>query len=388
MPVKKRPLIYTRHYMCRVDELQAFVKVLDGMNAEDIRRLSEQVDEAKGTPGSPKDWKNPGQWIKHMKEEGTLTEAAALAATRIANGGLNPRHFNYSDMRVAVRHGFLDEQAGVLHLTTPGKRFVAGDEGVVDQFLYEEGCIAILALIHDNNGARLKDILPLWEKWLNAEAGKDVHAESVLLDSIKTRLRYVLVPLGLIQQEGIPRKYSITDKGAKKYQDWTIASTGKSEETKHSLAIRNLLDVGVSLGYQVEKEPSLLDLMPKQKLSLLKAKVFNKKIDAVWKTNLPLVGEIRIAAEVQASGGIPDLLSRLKIVAPHCHYMIIVSDEAQIIEIRDFIVAQGEEKVFGDKVIYLTFEELTEIRTQATNISSKLRPSFGDEHEENAGGVE
>lgn len=68
--------------------------------------------------------------------------------------------------------------------------------------------------------------------------------------------------------------------------------------------------------------------------------------------------------------------------------MIIVSDENQIREVQDFIVAQGEEKVFGDKIIYLTFEELTEIRTQATNISSKLRPSFGDETEESAGEAE
>jgi hypothetical protein len=388
MPEKKPSLNYTKHYMCRLDELQAFVKILDGMKSEDLRRLSEQVDEAMGTPQSPKDWTNPAQWIKQMKGEGALTDATAVAATRIADGGLNPRHFNYAYMRVAVRHGFLEEQAGVLHLTAAGKAFVAGEPAAVDQFLHEEGCMAILAMIHDNNGAQLKDVLPLWENWLHVEADKDVHAESVLLDSIKTRLRYILVPLGLIQQEGIPRKYSLTDKGAKKYQDWTIGSTDKAEETKHTLAIRNLLDVGRSLGYQVEKEPSLLTLMPKQKLPILKAKVFNKKVDAVWKTNLPLVGEIRIAAEVQASGGIPDLLSRLKIVAPQCHYMIIVSDEAQILEIRDFIIAQGEEKVFGDKVIYLTFEELTEIRTQATNISSKLRPSFGDEDAANASGVD
>ena len=134
--------------------------------------------------------------------------------------------------------------------------------------------------------------------------------------------------------------------------------------------------------YQVEKEPSLSSLLPQQKLPKLKGKVFNKKIDAVWKTNLPLVGEIRIAAEVQASGGIPDLLYRLKIVAPHCHYLIIVSDELQIREIRDSIAAHGDEKAFGDKIIYLTFEELTEIRTQATNISSKLRPSFTDDDDD------
>jgi hypothetical protein len=384
MPDKKIPLIYTNHYLCGVGELQSFIKVLDGMKTEDIRRLSEQVDDAKGTPQSPKDWSNPGQWTKQMKEEGALTEATALAATQIAAGGVNPRHFNYGFMRVAIRHGFIDEQVGVLHLTAAGNGFVASDDRVVDKFLYEEGCMAILALIHDNNGAQIKEVLPLWEKWLTEEVGKDVHAESVLHESIKTRLRNILIPLGLIQQEGIPLKYSITDKGATKYQAWTIGSTEKGEEKKHTLAIRNLLDVGRSLGYQVEKEPSLLNLMPRQKQSGLKAKGFNKKIDAVWKTNLPLVGEIRIAAEVQASGGIPDLLSRVKIVAPHCHYIIIVSDEAQIIEIRDFIIAQGEEKMFGDKVIYLTFEELTEIRTQATNISSKLRPSFGDRDEENA----
>lgn len=68
--------------------------------------------------------------------------------------------------------------------------------------------------------------------------------------------------------------------------------------------------------------------------------------------------------------------------------MIIVSDEDQIREVQDFIVAQGDEKVFGDKIIFLTFEELTEIRSQATNISSKLRPSFGAENEDVTGATE
>jgi hypothetical protein len=385
MPENKTALNYTNHYMCRIDELQSFVGILNGMKSDDIRRLADQIDEASGTPQATKDWKNPTQWIKKLQDEGTLTEAFALAASRIAKAGVNPKYFNRDFLRCALRHKFVDEKDGVLSLTEAGRRFVGNEEKAVDQFLYGEGCIAILSFVHDNNGARWKDLLPLWQKWLTYEAGKDVNAESVLVESMVTRLRNVLIPLGLIQQEGIPRKYSITDKGARKYQDWVIGTTGKKEETRHSIAIQNLLDVGSSLGYQVEKEPSLLNLMPKQKASSLKAKVFNKKIDAVWRTSLPLVGEIRIAAEVQASGGIPDLLSRLKIVAPHCHYMVVVSDENQIMEIRDFIVAQGDEKALGDKVIYLTFEELTEIRTQATHISSKLRPTFGEETEESAG---
>lgn len=63
MTENKNPLIYTKHYMCGVDELRSFVKVLDGMKTEDIRRLHEQVDDATGTPQAPKDWKNPLQWI-------------------------------------------------------------------------------------------------------------------------------------------------------------------------------------------------------------------------------------------------------------------------------------------------------------------------------------
>ena len=61
--------------------------------------------------------------------------------------------------------------------------------------------------------------------------------------------------------------------------------------------------------------------------------------------------------------------------------MIVVSDEKQIEQVDEYIKVQGDEKTFSDKIIYLTFEELTEIRGQVSNISSKLKPSYTAEEE-------
>ena len=379
---KKIPINYTRSWLCEINDLTRFVQTVDGVSSDDVKQLHYQLADAGGTPQAPRDWKDPKQWIPHMTTDGVLTASTSALAQSIADAGLNPKWFNFDYMRVCLSHGFLEEKAGILKLTDAGRRFVHGDSATIDQFLYEEGCIALLGIIHDNNGAITEEILPWWQEWLNKEAGSKAQARSVLIDSLRTRMRYVLIPLGLVRQEGIPRRYFITDKGVEKYEGWMIDTQPDKEKTLHTIAIDNLIQVGACLGYQVKKEPSLKELMPKPKAVTLKGKVFNKHLDAVWTTNLPLVGEIRIAAEVQAKGSIPDLLSRLKIVAPYCHYMVVVSDEHQIEEIRDFIVAQGDEKVFGGKMIYLTFDDVAKIRTQATSISSKLRPTFGEEVEE------
>lgn len=61
--------------------------------------------------------------------------------------------------------------------------------------------------------------------------------------------------------------------------------------------------------------------------------------------------------------------------------MIVASDETQIAEIDEYIKAQGEKKIFTDKIIFLTFEEVTDIRSHVTGISSKLKPAYGEEEE-------
>ncbi len=374
---KKMVTNYSTHQLCSMKELARFARVLDGMTSKDVRQLRAQLSEATGTPREPKDFKMPMKWIPDLRRRNVLDDASSSAALRIAEADLNPRHFNSRYMNVLLGHSFLADHNGVLKLTESGRRFVKNDPATIDEFVYAEGCIALLGIVRSNDGASTSDLLPLWKDWLKKEAGHSVHSEAVLKFSVGTRLRHILIPLGLVHHEGVPRRYFITDKGVTKYENWLIDTHPNKERTEHTIAVENLVAVGEHLGYQTAKEPKLSDLMPSQKVAMLTARVFNKHLDAIWKTNLPIVGEIRIAGEVQVKGSIPDLLTRLKIVAPYCHYMIIVSDENQIREIQEFIVAAGDEKVFADKMIYLLFDELTLVRTQVTNISSKLRPAFG-----------
>lgn len=215
-----------------------------------------------------------------------------------------------------------------------------------------------------------------WKRWINTEGGRNVKAESVLLEGVLSRIDNVLIPLGYVRKEGYPRRYFITEIGVKKIEELKIkmAARGKEEKTLHEIAVDNVLDIGRSLGYQIQPCPTLKDLFPREKKVSVKDPIYNKILYGLWKTNLPLIGEIRIPIEVQVSGSITDLLSRLKIIAPYTHFIIIVSDDKQINRINQYIKAQGEEKIFSDKIIFLNFKTLSEIRSHVSNISSRLNP--------------
>lgn len=290
---------------------------------------------------------------------------------------MNPRFFSYRYTRLAVRHGFLDDETGKYILTDRGRKFVMGDESVTGEYLSENGILKILEFLNEETGATREKLIESWKGWINTDGGRNVKSKGVLLEGIVSRIDNVLIPLGYIRKEGVPRRYFITDKGVKRVEKLRvkIAGPGKEERATHKIAIENVLDTGKKLGYQIQPHPGLRDLLPKEKQLEMKSEVYNKELDGLWKTNLPLIGEIRIPIEVQSKGSITDLLSRLKIIASHSHFMIIVSDRRQINRINEFIEAQGEEKIFADKIIYLTFEELSKIRSQVNNISSKLRPT-------------
>lgn len=367
-----------------IHEFTKFVKVLAGLKKKTIKHLHDQIEEVKGTPQETQNWKQPSRWIASLGETKALDADSIKVAEIIREAGLNPRYYNYHYMRAAVRHGLITEVNGTLTLTDLGQAFTNKTSSAIDRYLYQNGCFAILGFLHEGKSTA-KDLLPAWQLFANTKGGKKLRAESVLRSGLISRIDKILIPLRLIEKEGIPRRYLLTQIGAKKYESLRMEYSGADkQETTHAIAVDNILNVGNSLGYQTVPAPALMDLLPPGKVPLVQGKVFNKRLDGLWKTNLPLVGQIRIAIEVQSKGSIPDLLARLKIVAPYCHYMIVVSDGRQIKDIGEFISATGEEKIFLDRMIFLTFEELSVIRTQVTNVSSKLRPSFGDIHDEQA----
>lgn len=371
----------TGNWVPNIKEFRKFVEIAEGIDVKTLKRLYDQLDEAKGTPQEPRDWRDPFSWIPKLHRDKTLDSETGKVAEKIAQSGLNPRHANYSYARLGVRHGFLEDKLDAYTVTEKGRKFIEEDREVVDYYLSENGIYKVLEFLNEETGVTRGDLVEKWREFINTEGGRNVKARSVLLDGVLSRIDNVLIPLGYIRKEGHPRRYFITEEGVKKIEERQIESAGrgKEEKTKHAIAIDNILDIGKKLGYQTQPHPKLRDLLPKEKQRGTRAQVYNKELDGLWKTNLPLVGEIQIPIEIQSQGFITDLLSRLKIIAPYSHFMIIVSDEKQIGDINEYIKAQGEEKIFSDKIVYLTFEDLTKIRSQVSNISSKLKPSYVEE---------
>lgn len=193
-----------------------------------------------------------------------------------------------------------------------------------------------------------------------------------------TRLRYHLMPLGYVKSEGQPRRHFLTPEGAAKATELKIESVGPSlqpEQRAHEVAVQDIIRVGDLLGYRTSRTPCLRDLLPKAEKVNARTSVYGKKIDACWTAELPLLGEIRVAIEVQDKGSISDLVTRMKVIAPFCHFLIIISDERQIQSIQEFITATGLDKDFKAKTVWMTAEQLAEVHQEVSHLSSILTPS-------------
>jgi predicted transcriptional regulator len=370
----------TSNWVPDIKEFRNFVNTIDGLNIKILKRFSDQIDESTGTPQEPMDWKDPDKWIERFYRDKVLDEKTREIAEEILKSGLNPRYWNYEKSRLAFRHGLIEKKSGRYFTTEKGKKFADGDEQAITEYLFENGILKVLEFLNEETGASRQELIEKWKNWINTEVGRHVKAQSVLLEGVVSRIDNVLIPLKLVRKEGIPRRYFITEKGVKRIEELKIEETpGKKGEKRHQIAIDNILDIGKNLGYQVQPHPKLRDLFPREKRVTITESIYDKELDGIWKTNLPLIGEIRIPIEVQYKGSVTDLLSRLKIIAPYSHFMIVVSDNSQIDRINDYIRAQGEEKIFTDKIIFLNFKTLSEMRSHVSNISSRLRPSYTEE---------
>lgn len=369
------------HLVYPIEEFRTFVEFLDGVEYELFKKLSHQVWEATGTPQEPRDWRRPSRWIPQLRADGSLDDETSDLASRLDKAGFNARHWTYEIARIAVRHDFIDNSSGTCRMTDRGRRFAQRDMEATDAYLVENGIMAVLGFLYEETGPTKDGLVSKWREWINREGGRKVESRGVLWEGVRSRIDNVLIPLGYARKEGVPRRYFITENGTHKVEEQRVIDTGDEGLSRHDIAVESLLDIGAGLGYQARRDPTLRDMLPAGRQPSVTGAVYNKKLDVLWKTNLPLVGEIRIPIEVQAKGSITDLLSRLKIVAPYSHYMIVASDEKQINQVDEYIKAQGEEKIFKDKIIFLTFDEVSDIRSHVTGISSKLKPAYGEEDE-------
>ena len=369
----------TSHHVPKLDEYQAFLRVIEGESDATLREMSERIEEHKGTPQEPTDWSEPGKWIAEFHAQGTFTDTARDLASKLHNAGLNPRHWRLDAVRRARRDGTLTvDNGGRYRPTEFGRALGHADAAAVDRYLTANGMYAILAFLRDEDGQTLESLLPRWQHWVNTVAGKSAQSRGVLSGGVWWRLNGSLIPLGLVKQEGVPRRYFLTPEGAAKATELKIdriEPTRRRSERAHEVAVEDILKVGDLLGYRTRRTPTLRDLLPRSEQQNATARVYNKQIDACWTAELPLLGEIRVAIEVQDKGGIPDLVSRLKVVAPFCHYLIIISDEKQIAEIQEHVAATGDEKAFKAKTVWMTPEQLQKVRQEVNHLSSVLTPS-------------
>lgn len=129
----------TSHHVQDIRMFRKLTKTLDGVNRKLFKKMSDQIEEASGTPQEPMDWKEPRKWIPALLNEGVFDEETKAIAEKLWSEGLNPRHYNYPHARPAVRHGFLTDKGDKYSLTEEGRSFVKGDEKVVDKYLWENG---------------------------------------------------------------------------------------------------------------------------------------------------------------------------------------------------------------------------------------------------------
>jgi len=149
----------TSHSVQDIRMFKKLTKTLDGVDRKLFKKMSDQIEEASGTPQEPMDWKEPKKWIPALLADSVFDEETKALAETLWSKGLNPRHYNYPHARPAVRHGFLTDKGDKYSLTEGGKSFVNGDEKAIDNYLWENGIFKILEVLKENTGAKTNELI-------------------------------------------------------------------------------------------------------------------------------------------------------------------------------------------------------------------------------------
>jgi len=217
-----------------INDWKTLIKVIVGINVETLQRLKVQLEEAKGTPEEPRDWKTPSNWIPELFEDEILDKKTKQLAKKIYESGLNPRYFNYWYTRLAVRHGFLHDISGEYILTDRGRKFIEGDYRITIKYLLENGILKILEFLNEEIGATRKKLIEKWREWINTEGRRNIKSRTVLSESVISRINNVLIPLNFVQKKGNPRRYFLTKKGVKMVEKFSHTLFHEPVETRLS----------------------------------------------------------------------------------------------------------------------------------------------------------
>jgi restriction system protein len=113
-------------------ELGIAVRILDGEQTQLVRDLMNTLFEYGGTAEPCHDWSDPDRWI----DERLTGELRALARKVWDASGktINPR-FLYDHSTFISRLRLLEPVGGVYRLGERGRRFLAGDEAILREFV-------------------------------------------------------------------------------------------------------------------------------------------------------------------------------------------------------------------------------------------------------------
>lgn len=195
------------------------IRSLDGEPWTRVRGTINAVRDQTGTPQSPVDWSDPDTWITER-----LTGDHQGLARKVWEGSkktLNPRYL-YDCYLFINRMKLLDQVSGVYRIGERGKKFLAGDEGILRELDAVEGLPKLLSLIAERSPCKRGDILPAWSDYLKAVSL--FTTPNTFADTLRRRLLN-LAERGLVKREG--NFYAITDSGLR----WLKGFSGSREST-------------------------------------------------------------------------------------------------------------------------------------------------------------
>lgn len=275
-----------------------------------------------------------------------------------------------------------------LELTNKGKKFLNLNKTEQDKLLLEhaldDGLLAILELIYERTSqsqrCTLKWLMDNWNEKVGLPAGKwsSEYTRGQNVDTRRSWAKY----FGLISEKGRPISFYLTSKGLavlREYGKGEYAKTlgtaeiekRKKEEYSHSDMITVLLDIGKTLGFDVQRTPHVNELLPEDKQMKKRIKV----LDCVWRIYQPFIGNIWVPIEVQKGGSIEDALIRLNIVADYSHKTVIVCDKSEKEIIKE--MAKAQRKIPMEKLVLFSFEEIKQLKAAVDTINQMKKKLIG-----------
>ena len=113
-------------------EIGTAVRILDGEQVQHVRELMNTLFDHAGSAEPSRDWSDPDRWIDER-----LTGELRTLACKVWNASaktINPR-FLYDHTTFISRLRLLEPAGGVYRLGERGRRFLAGDQAILREFV-------------------------------------------------------------------------------------------------------------------------------------------------------------------------------------------------------------------------------------------------------------